>query len=154
MKVIRVWLGLRLEWILVLSQLLWRFITQCLCLQIVENMPRKKIKKKQFSKRSVHQSEKTREVNPFELKVSRQKHEVFGRKMSKTDKGMPGVSRSKAIRKVHLYNLYLFSVHFAFIALKLLVLVGQWEGHLALKTSYFCNSVVSEDCALDTWNYL
>ena len=63
-------------------------------------MPRGKNKKKQFTKRPVRQSEKAREVNPFELKVNRQKHEVLGRKTSKTDKGMPGVSRSKAIKKV------------------------------------------------------
>jgi len=63
-------------------------------------MPRGKNKKKRFSKRPVRSNEKTREVNPFELKVNRQKHEVLGRKVSKTDKGMPGMSRSKAIRKV------------------------------------------------------
>jgi len=68
-------------------------------------MPRGKNKKKQFSKRPARPSDKTREVNPFELKVNRQKHEVLGRKISKTDKGKPGVSRSKAVKKVHLaYN--------------------------------------------------
>ena len=60
-------------------------------------MPRGKNKK--FSIRQ-KKTEKTKEVNPFELKVNRQKHEVLGRKLSRTDKGMPGVSRSKAIKKV------------------------------------------------------
>jgi len=72
-----------------------------------DRMPHGKNKKK-FSKRPIYQSEKTREVNPFELKVNRQKHEVLGRKISKTDKGMPGVSRSKAIKKVYyVYVMYL-----------------------------------------------
>lgn len=69
------------------------------------NMPRGKNKKKQFSQRSVRPTEKARDVNPFELKVNRQKHEVLGRKLAKTDKGMPGVSRSKAIKKVCLSNI-------------------------------------------------
>jgi len=69
-------------------------------------MPRGKNKKKQFPNRSLSHSEKT-QVNPFELKVNRQKHEVLGRKMPKTDKGMPGLSRSKAIRKVHISCIYL-----------------------------------------------
>jgi len=63
-------------------------------------MPGGKNKKKQHFKRHVYPREKTKEVNQFELKVNRQKHEVLGRKVSKTDKGMPGVSRSKAIKKV------------------------------------------------------
>jgi len=78
----------------------------CLCPQIftvLQNMPRGKNKKKQFSKRPSRQTEKTHEVNPFELKINRQKHEVLGRKVSKTDKGMPGVSRSRAIKKVRLW---------------------------------------------------
>jgi len=66
-----------------------------------ERMPRGKNKKS--SKRPVYQVEKTKEINPFELKVNRQKHEVLGRKISKTDKGMPGMSRSKAIKKVCMY---------------------------------------------------
>jgi len=64
-----------------------------------ETMPRGKNKKK-FSRRPIYQSVKTAGINPFELKVNRQKHEVLGRKLSKTDKGMPGMSRSKAIKKV------------------------------------------------------
>lgn len=37
--------------------------------------------------------------NPFEVKINRQKFEILGRK-SKHDIGLPGVSRSKAIKKV------------------------------------------------------
>jgi nucleolar protein 14 len=44
-----------------------------------------------------HQEKK---INPFEVKVNRQKHDILGRKMSKFDKGMPGVSRSKATKRV------------------------------------------------------
>lgn len=38
--------------------------------------------------------------NPFEIKVNKQKHKVIGKKLTKYDKGIPGVSRSKAIKKV------------------------------------------------------
>lgn len=37
--------------------------------------------------------------NPFEVKINRKKFDVLGRK-SKHDVGLPGVSRSKAIKKV------------------------------------------------------
>ncbi|XP_064601110.1 nucleolar protein 14-like [Liolophura sinensis] len=38
-------------------------------------------------------------VNPFEVKLNKQKHDILGKKMSKFDKGAPGLSRSKAMRK-------------------------------------------------------
>ncbi|RMX61455.1 hypothetical protein pdam_00003532 [Pocillopora damicornis] len=43
---------------------------------------------------------KTREVtnNPFEIHTNRRKHDILGRKL-KHDKGLPGISRSKAIKK-------------------------------------------------------
>lgn len=44
--------------------------------------------------------ESERKINPFEVKINRQKHDVLGRKISKHDRGMPGLSRSKAIKKV------------------------------------------------------
>jgi nucleolar protein 14 len=44
--------------------------------------------------------DKVHQVNPFELKINRQKYEILGRKISKTEKGMPGVARSKALKKV------------------------------------------------------
>ena len=50
-----------------------------------------RIKRKSHDKKS---------VNPFEVKVNRQKHDVLGRKVSKHDKGMPGLSRSKATKRV------------------------------------------------------
>lgn len=37
--------------------------------------------------------------NPFEVKINRKKFDVLGRK-NKHDVGLPGVSRSKAIKKV------------------------------------------------------
>ena len=39
------------------------------------------------------------ELNPFEVRVNRKKHHVLGQR-SKSDRGLPGVSRSKAILKV------------------------------------------------------
>lgn len=43
---------------------------------------------------------KTREVanNPFEIHTNKRKHDILGRKL-KHDKGLPGISRSKAIKK-------------------------------------------------------
>ena len=38
--------------------------------------------------------------NPFEVRLNRLKHNVIGKKV-KTDKGLPGVSRSKANEKVY-----------------------------------------------------
>ncbi|KAL5022325.1 hypothetical protein ScPMuIL_001480 [Solemya velum] len=49
------------------------------------------------SKKQKQKSEK--KVNPFEVKFNRQKHNVLGRKISKHDRGMPGLSRSKALNK-------------------------------------------------------
>lgn len=40
-----------------------------------------------------------KKVNPFEIKINRQKQKVMGRKVSKHDRGMPGLSRSKGIQK-------------------------------------------------------
>ncbi|KAH6935945.1 hypothetical protein HPB50_011651 [Hyalomma asiaticum] len=53
------------------------------------------MKAKRIGSKPVKQSEK---VNPFEVKVNRQKHDVLGRK-SKSDRGLLGVSRNKAIKK-------------------------------------------------------
>ena len=39
-------------------------------------------------------------LNPFEVHVNRQKFQVLGRK-SKTDRGLPGVARAKALKKVN-----------------------------------------------------
>ena len=41
-------------------------------------------------------------INPFEVKINKQKHKVLGRKMTKFDKGRPGLSRSKAFQKVRM----------------------------------------------------
>ncbi|XP_046571254.1 nucleolar protein 14-like [Haliotis rubra] len=40
-----------------------------------------------------------KKTNPFEVKVNRQKHQVLGRKIAKHDRGLPGVSRSKANKR-------------------------------------------------------
>ena len=37
--------------------------------------------------------------NPFEIHTNRRKHDILGRNL-KHDKGLPGISRSKAIKKV------------------------------------------------------
>ena len=40
-------------------------------------------------------------INPFEVRVNRKKYDVLGQR-SKSDKGLPGVARSKAIQKVRI----------------------------------------------------
>lgn len=40
-------------------------------------------------------------TNPFEIKINKQKHRILGKNLTKFDKGLPGVSRSKAIKKVN-----------------------------------------------------
>ncbi|XP_022106736.1 nucleolar protein 14-like [Acanthaster planci] len=49
----------------------------------------------------VRHGKSTQEVknNPFEIRINRQKHHILGKKISKHAKGLPGVSRSKAIKK-------------------------------------------------------
>lgn len=37
--------------------------------------------------------------NPFEVHTNKKKYDILGRKL-KNDKGLPGISRSKAIKKV------------------------------------------------------
>ena len=60
------------------------------------------------------------ELNPFEVRVNRKKHHVLGQR-SKSDRGLPGVSRSKAILKVMrapvkaLLTMYFFTfIYFCF----------------------------------------
>ena len=43
-------------------------------------------------------------VNPFEVRVNRKKHDILGQK-SKSDRGLPGISRSKAVKKVILLEI-------------------------------------------------
>lgn len=40
--------------------------------------------------------------NPFEIHTNRKKHDILGRKL-KHERGLPGISRSKAIKKVSLF---------------------------------------------------
>ncbi|KAJ8316910.1 hypothetical protein KUTeg_004814 [Tegillarca granosa] len=57
-------------------------------------------KKKQVADKVRNKKKETdKKINPFEVKINRQKQDVLGRKISKHDKGMPGLSRSKAIKK-------------------------------------------------------
>ena len=39
-------------------------------------------------------------VNPFELRVKKRKHHVLGQRGTRGERGMPGVSRARAIEKV------------------------------------------------------
>ncbi|CAN8005890.1 unnamed protein product [Ixodes hexagonus] len=62
-------------------------------------MKPKRKNSKSFSKPSAKVSNKApNPINPFEIKVNKQRHDVLGRR-SKNDRGLPGVSRNKAIKK-------------------------------------------------------
>ncbi|XP_067656248.1 nucleolar protein 14-like [Haliotis asinina] len=58
-------------------------------------------KKKRFIADKVRnrKTDGLKKTNPFEVKVNRQKHQVLGRKIAKHDRGLPGVSRSKANKR-------------------------------------------------------
>ena len=43
--------------------------------------------------------------NPFEIHTNKRKHDILGRKL-KHDRGLPGISRSKAIKKVSLLETF------------------------------------------------
>nr|CAD7201302.1 unnamed protein product [Timema douglasi] len=57
-------------------------------------------KKKKISDKvnRINPANKSKILNPFEVHVNKQKFNILGRK-SKSDKGLPGVARSKAIKK-------------------------------------------------------
>ena len=58
------------------------------------------VRSRQYAKKSgAAQSVRT---NPFEIKINIQKHRVIGKNLTKFDKGVPGISRSRAIKKVSL----------------------------------------------------
>ncbi|XP_061183430.1 nucleolar protein 14-like [Saccostrea echinata] len=58
-----------------------------------------KRKKNVADKTRNKKKESQKKINPFEVKINRQKQKIMGRKISKHDRGMPGLSRSKGIQK-------------------------------------------------------
>lgn len=62
----------------------------------------------------VHNKKKTeankKKLNPFEVHINREKLKVLGKK-SKHDRGLPGVSRAKAIQKVIITLIHIFIKH-------------------------------------------
>lgn len=67
-------------------------------------MAKVKSKGKQKSSLSVVKKNaiKKKVMNPFEVHLNRQKYEVLGRKV-KNDRGLPGVSRAKAMKKASMW---------------------------------------------------
>lgn len=58
-------------------------------------------KKGRFSQSVVARKRKSPiDQNPFEVRVNRKKHDVLGQRREKGERGLPGVSRSRAIEKV------------------------------------------------------
>lgn len=56
-------------------------------------------RKKKLSSAAFKLKKHEKKFNPFEVRVNKKKHEVIGQK-TKCDKGLPGVARSKAVKKV------------------------------------------------------
>ena len=98
-------------------------------------------KKKQVSdKVRAKKKEVEKKINPFEVKINRQKHHVLGKK-SKSDKGMPGVSRSKAIKKVKNNN----CINLFFWTILLFGNIAKGINHS------FSNFFIADICALQKW---
>ncbi|GCB79755.1 hypothetical protein scyTo_0018804 [Scyliorhinus torazame] len=59
-----------------------------------------KAQKKKITSDNVRKTKSTRDIktNPFEVKINKQKFNILGRK-TKHDRGLPGVSRSKSIKR-------------------------------------------------------
>lgn len=71
----------------------------CYTYVVLVNLAHVNMKPKRKSIRKSHNTSKAPDkLNPFEVKVNKQRHDVLGRK-SKNDRGLPGVSRNKAIKK-------------------------------------------------------
>lgn len=52
-----------------------------------------------LARKPAHSRPKEVKNNPFEIHTNKRKHDILGRKL-KHDTGLPGISRSKAIKKV------------------------------------------------------
>lgn len=52
-----------------------------------------------LARKSTRAGPKDVKNNPFEIHTNKRKHDILGRKL-KNDRGLPGISRSKAIKKV------------------------------------------------------
>ena len=59
---------------------------------------KKSRRSKRLSSRKASQNKET-PINLFEIRVNRKKHDILGQRL-KSDRGLPGISRSKAIQKV------------------------------------------------------
>lgn len=83
---------------------------------------------------------KEKKHNPFEIHINRVKHDVVGRK-SKLDRGLPGVSRAKAVKKVSSVSLVrsLVSIAFNIHASQFLRLVKLLHSH------HLLNMIVNQD---------
>lgn len=57
-----------------------------------------KINKKRGNSDKINTKKDKSGLNPFEVHINKQKHNVLGQKL-KNDRGLPGVSRAKAIKK-------------------------------------------------------
>lgn len=58
----------------------------------------KKTRNKVVKKKLQQVATAKKALNPFEIRINKQKHDILGRK-TKNDRGMPGISRNKAIKK-------------------------------------------------------
>lgn len=66
---------------------------------VVKNMVKSKKAAQKLARKSAQAGPKEVKNNPFEIHTNKRKHDILGRKL-KHDRGLPGISRSKAIKKV------------------------------------------------------
>ena len=60
-------------------------------------------------------TEEPHKYNPFEVQVSRRKYDVLGRWVERGERGLPGLSRSRAIEKViYLIQRFYFVIYIIF----------------------------------------
>ena len=70
--------------------------------KLASMMPKRKAVERSGTKRPRHEKPEVvaESINPFELRVNKRKHHVLGQRGARGERGMPGVSRAKAIEKV------------------------------------------------------
>ena len=93
----------------------------------------KRRKSDQIASRKKAKTEAT--SNPFEVKINRKKHDILGQK-SKSDRGLPGVARSKGIKKVYTFLIHVH-VHYVYLSLEL----RTFPLHVKCMHIYVCHNM-------------
>lgn len=59
-----------------------------------------KVKKRKASESVKNHVVRKKQLNPFEMHINRKKHNVIGKDL-RNERGIPGISRAKALKKVY-----------------------------------------------------